>query len=932
MINISYDGSLKFDTKIDTDGFTRGTNTIKSQANGLKKMLAGLGKAMIAAFSVVALINFGKQAVNLASDLAEVQNVVDTAFGDMAYKIEDFAESSIENFGLSKLAAKQMASTYMAMSTGMGQFAAVASDMAVEITGRLGDVMSFYNKTQSEADTIGKAIYTGETEPLKAIGVVMTEANLSAFALEKGMSKLYSEMSSGEKLLVRQQFFLDKTSLSAGDFVKTADSWANQTRVLSERWKEFLSIIGNGLIQVLTPMVKLLNEATAYMITFAETAGRVISTVFGLNKEVASTANNTNALASNAMDAEAGLTDMGDAAKKASQKANGLSGIDNLNNITEKLADNTASAADSLIDMSGTGATSTSLEVKTSADTTALEISMQETAIKIKEALQPVIDALDRLKISTAPFVKNVGEGLKWFYDNVLVPFGTWVVSMLIPAFLDTLGASIGVLNEVIEVLKPYALWLWDEFLQPLAEWTGAAIIEFLKLLTDGLNALAEWIKNNQDTVAKIALAIGGFFAAFAIVKLIALIVPFVAALGSMIASGTLLSTVLGALGAVFSAIFSPITIIAAVLGMLIYTFIDLYKNSETFRESVSNMGRVWLEALQPIANFIGTVLSDAWNKILKPVIDFFINTLIPNLITIFKKLWEDVLIPFGTFVGTILKPIFSLLADVLMMVWKKVVLPLAEAIGGVFKKAWDGIYEILTKTVIPIIKTVIKVLTWLWENVINPIIKVLWENLKPAFETVFDAIGAIIKGLGTALGGVIDLITGVFTGNWKKAWEGVKAIFKGVFDALVGIVKAPINLIIDIINGMVNGIVSGVNAVIKAINGISFTVPDWIPGIGGKKVGFNIPTLTAPKIPKLATGTVIPPNSEFMAILGDQTSGVNIEAPLDTIVEAFKKVGGGGNGNITLNVHLNGKQIYSEIVKQDKEYANISGHSAFAM
>ncbi|MDF2907579.1 MAG: hypothetical protein K0R34_2900 [Herbinix sp.] len=418
------DGNLNFDTKIDTSGFERGeqslrskaaklaaeykkqgmnssdafkkawseiertskpaaqktakhwgdaTSTIKSHVDGLKSVMAGLGRTLIAALSVTAVLGFGKSAIDVASDLQEVQNVVDTAFGDMSYKIEEFADRAIEDFGLSELAAKQMASTYMAMSTGMGQMAGEASDMAVEITGRLGDVMSFYNKTQSEVDTIGKAIYTGETEPLKAIGVVATETNLSLFALQKGFKRAYSEMASDEKLLVRQAYFLDKTNLAAGDFVKTSGSWANQTRVLSERWKEFMVIIGNGLIQVLTPAIQFLNTSLSYLIEFATTAGRVLSSVFNLSDAIGSTANNTAAIAASAGDASAGLDDMSDATKKASKAAKGgLSNIDKLNNMTESIADNSTGAANALSNM-GAGSGTYGATVKVDSDTSALE-------------------------------------------------------------------------------------------------------------------------------------------------------------------------------------------------------------------------------------------------------------------------------------------------------------------------------------------------------------------------------------------------------------------------------------------------------------------------------------------------------------------------------------------------------------------------------
>jgi hypothetical protein len=194
----------------------------------------------------------------------------------------------------------------------------------------------------------------------------------------------------------------------------------------------------------------------------------------------------------------------------------------------------------------------------------------------------------------------------------------------------------------------------------------------------------------------------------------------------------------------------------------------------------------------------------------------------------------------------------------------------------------------------------------------------------------IVDAVSGIID----ALKGVVKFITGIFTGDWEKAWQGVQDIFKGIFDALVSIVKTPINLIIGLINGMISGITDGINAVIKAANSLSFDVPDWVPIIGGQTWGFNFKTLTAPKIPKLATGTVVPANyGEFMNIMGDSRYP-EIVSPVPTMKQAIKEViaelGGLGGGSYTFIAQLNGKTIYEETVRQDQLQRMSIGRSKF--
>lgn len=167
-----------------------------------------------------------------------------------------------------------------------------------------------------------------------------------------------------------------------------------------------------------------------------------------------------------------------------------------------------------------------------------------------------------------------------------------------------------------------------------------------------------------------------------------------------------------------------------------------------------------------------------------------------------------------------------------------------------------------------------------------------------------------LIAGLKQLFGGFIKFITGVFTGDWEKAWEGIKDIFKGIWNSMLAIV-----------GGVVNAMIKGLNWLISKINTISFDVPDWVPLVGGKGVGFNIPQVAEWTVPYLAQGAVIPPNREFLAVLGDQKSGTNIEAPLDTLIEAFKAASNGQSININFSGELAplARLFRVEIQKEDK-------------
>ncbi len=339
---MGYDGSLVFNTKVDKKGFSSGVNSIGSDLGRLKSTLLGVGKTLGITFGVTELIRFSSTALETASDVHEVQNVVDTAFGNMSHKMEKFAETSVETYGISKLTAKEMGSTYMAMAKGIGVVEESASDMSIGLTGRLADIMSFYNKTADEVQTMGKAILSGESEPLKAIGVIMNQANLEAYRLSQGITKAYTSMSESEKVMLRYNYFMQQTSLAQGDFAKTSNGWANQTRILSEQWKEFAGIFGETLMKLFLPGVKVLNNLLSALINISQKINDIFSKIgnkikksLGIDTtEIENTSSGMYSISDSASDAADAISSIGDAVDEVSNKAQkDLMDIDEINRL-----------------------------------------------------------------------------------------------------------------------------------------------------------------------------------------------------------------------------------------------------------------------------------------------------------------------------------------------------------------------------------------------------------------------------------------------------------------------------------------------------------------------------------------------------------------------------------------------------------------------
>jgi hypothetical protein len=270
------------------------------------------------------------------------------------------------------------------------------------------------------------------------------------------------------------------------------------------------------------------------------------------------------------------------------------------------------------------------------------------------------------------------------------------------------------------------------------------------------------------------------------------------------------------------------------------------------------------------------------------------------------KEVWARIT---AWFKANIIDPIANWWRDTWLA--QKIVGPLLEW----FKNLWESI-----KPMAAAAWEFIKFLAiGAWEA-----IKFVWSALAPLFQIWWDTIVSIVKdritfiveviqSIKKVLQGVIEFIHGVFTGNWREAWTGILHIFEGIFGGIKAFIKLT-DSIIDVINGMLRAVVLGANAISSALSNIQFTVPEWVPSLGGQTMGISIPQVSAPQIPKLATGAVIPPNSEFLAVLGDQRTGRNIEAPEGLIRQIISEEIGKVQAQITIGFTGNLASLVREL------------------
>lgn len=518
-------GQIGLDLVINQQQFNKQLGGIQNLAKKTGKMLAG-------AFAVKGLTSFAKGCIELGSNLTEVQNVVDVVFPTMNKKVNEFAQNAASTFGLSETMAKKFTGTFGAMANAFGFSEKESYKMSTALTGLAGDVASFYNISQDEAFTKLKSVFSGETETLKDLGIVMTQTALDQYALANGFGKTTSAMTEQEKVALRYAFVQQQLQNATGDFSRTSDQWANQIRILSLQFDSLKASIGQGLINLFLPIVKVINLVLGKLMTLANAFKSFTAMIMGKKTSGASASldktatsagkvsNSLNNATSSANKLNKSTKKVGDTAKKTAKKISGLMGFDQINKLTETKG---SSGSKSSTPSSGTGSAAGGASGG-NVDMGSLPKGEDEKATKLGKGYDNLRKAIDKLRVAFSAFSKVAIGAFKWIWKNMLVPLGKWTMQKLAPKLIELLAAALNVLTAVCKALQPLWQWAWDHLFKPLANFVGDAIIGFLDLLVKGLNGLANWINKHQGEVQAITVAFLGFNAAVKGIEFLSLI------------------------------------------------------------------------------------------------------------------------------------------------------------------------------------------------------------------------------------------------------------------------------------------------------------------------------------------------------------------------------------------------------------------------
>lgn len=378
-----------------------------------------------------------KDAIDISSSLTEVENVVRTTFGNYEKLIQDFSKTSIQDFGMSELTAKQVASRFQAMGTAMGFSQGKMADMSLQLTKLTADMASFYDMEQSDVARNLQAVFTGETEPLRKYGLDLTQATLKEWAMKQGLDADISSMTQAEKTMLRYQYVMANTAAAQGDFARTADTWANQVRILKQSFEQLAAIIGGALINAFKPFVQTLNAVMQKVIAFATTVTNALGSIFGWKFEISA-----GGFADDWSDAAGSAADIADstgqAAKNVEKMNKGLRAFDELNLITTP--DNSSgsgSGGSGGGGASGGGASGGLVQVDTIFKDYESQIrSLRELGAYISDALSDAMESIDWDRIYSK--ARNFGKGLADFLNGLITPRLFGDVGMTIASALNT--------------------------------------------------------------------------------------------------------------------------------------------------------------------------------------------------------------------------------------------------------------------------------------------------------------------------------------------------------------------------------------------------------------------------------------------------------------------------------------------------------------
>lgn len=433
---------------------------------------------------------------------------------------------------------------------------------------------------------------------------------------------------------------LTALATAIGQGLMTNQQFANSFNQIKTNMMVAFTPILQAILPALNTLMAALAKATTYIASF-------ISAIFGKTYQQSYQA--TQQL----IDAKVAMGAYGDSAKKAAKDVKGLAAIDEINTLGATNANIAGGGANNKIPQL----------VAPPVDTSAVDSAMKGLVDRIKSyfsdiSFTPLINSFKNLKSSITPIVNNLGKSLKWFMDKILKPFTKWTIEDALPAFLNLLSSALKVLNPILEVFMDLGAWLWGEFLQPIASWTGGVIVDVLNGVADGLSKVGDWINENKPIVEIFAIVVGSFALAWGLVN---------AALAIWNGVGVIAAGVTTALGVAFEFATSKVGLIILVIGAVIAIGVLLYKHWDVVKAKAIEVWDSIKEKFNQFKEWLGNVFATDWSQKFG-----FLGDILNAFLAITRGIFDSI------------KRIFGGIIDFIVGVFT-----------GNWKRAWQGVQDI---------------------------------------------------------------------------------------------------------------------------------------------------------------------------------------------------------------------------------------------
>ncbi|MFI3251870.1 MAG: hypothetical protein R3Y60_01890 [bacterium] len=866
------------------------TETISSNFNKMYSSIATGFRLLMFTYIGRMIVKAISYIFTQASDMAEIENLFEVSLGNMASAAEEFALKLNNAWGVSATTIKNYVATLNNMYSSMGISTDTAFGMSTAITELSYNIASLYNISSDDALEKFKSATLGISRPMKELGIVTNVAELQVTALKYGITSTNRELTSQEKALasvwaVWEQtqnawasgtVIVDGVEKSIGDMSKTLYSNANMIRLIQDQLGDLARYWGMAfqpIVNVVLPYIAALNKALIQLGTlFSTFVGKLFG--FADMSDMLSSLGSSGSMysesdASALDDLESDLSGVGDTATDTKNKLSNLTGgIDELNILSES-------------DSSGGGSSGLGSGIENDIGVPDIDTIDPNAFSKIDEMAQSLIDtfkvfgeidlsplgdSFSNLFDSMSPVLGMAFDGFKYFITDIIKPLSQVVIEDILPSFLNLLAKAINFVTPAIEGALDTFKFLNENVIKPLSSFVGS-------LLVDGMDRLGATLETISPTLDIVVYLFGALLAIITVVKA-ALWLGSVATTAMTIAT-TLMTTATTALGGAMAFLTSKTTLVILAIIAIIAIGNLLVKNWDLIKEvaynTIMSVGQFFIDLANGIADFANMAVD-------------FIMSSFSNIVMWFK---DNVIDP--------LLNAFSGFCDGM----KEVAYNTIMSVGQFFIDLANGMVDFANMAVDFIMSSFSNIVMWFKGNVIDPLLNVfsgLWDGIK-----------------GMAAG----------------AWEGILSLFSAGGKIFSGITGA----IADVFKGIVNILINGINTVIsipfRTINTALSTLKS-VSIVGLKPFSF-LPTISAPEIPRLFTGGIA--YGDTLARVGDYTnSNINPEviAPLDklkgilleTQQEQMVQIPQqeSGEQNVITKVYLNGKEIFEQVDKYQKQ------------